>query len=84
MTQGPLQNTIDDFWRMVWEHRVSAIVMLCQLEENGKVERERERNDLSLLCHRNNQLNIGQQKNSLNMVTCLSRLLTKQTLGSIK
>ena len=43
MTQGPLQNTVDDFWRMVWEHRVSAIVMLCQLEENGKVERERER-----------------------------------------
>jgi len=32
-TQGPLQNTVDDFWRMMWEHRCSCIVMLCELEE---------------------------------------------------
>lgn len=37
MTQGPLTNTVDDFWRMVWEHRASAIVMLCSLVEDGKV-----------------------------------------------
>jgi netrin-G3 ligand len=36
LTQGPMSNTVDDFWRMVWETRVSAIVMLCQLHENGK------------------------------------------------
>ena len=37
-TQGPLQNTIVDFWRMIWEFRCSCIVMLCELEEEGKVK----------------------------------------------
>ena len=37
VTQGPLKDTVDDFWRMVWEHRASTIMMLCQLEEKGKV-----------------------------------------------
>jgi len=36
-TQGPLHNTIADFWRMVMEHDSSIIVMLSNLEEQGKV-----------------------------------------------
>ena len=40
MTQGPMESTVNDFWRMVWEHRVSAIVMLCSVEEKGKVKQK--------------------------------------------
>ena len=36
-TQGPMSNTVHDFWRMIWEFKSKAIVQLCQLEENGIV-----------------------------------------------
>ena len=36
-TQGPLQNTVEDFWRMMWEYQCGCIVMLCELEEDGQV-----------------------------------------------
>jgi hypothetical protein len=32
-----MSGTVTDFWRMVWEHRCSCIMMLCQCEEGGKV-----------------------------------------------
>lgn len=37
VTQGPLENTVNDFWRMVWEQGVTNIVMLCETTERGKV-----------------------------------------------
>lgn len=37
-TQGPLANTIVDFYRMLWQESVPVIVMITRLVENNKVE----------------------------------------------
>nr|XP_029132824.1 receptor-type tyrosine-protein phosphatase F-like isoform X2 [Labrus bergylta] len=39
-TQGPLQETLNDFWRMVWEQRTCTIVMMTRLEEKSRVKCE--------------------------------------------
>ncbi|XP_071820096.1 receptor-type tyrosine-protein phosphatase H-like isoform X3 [Apostichopus japonicus] len=36
--QGPLQNTEEDMWRMVWEQGASLIVMVTQLMEGNKIK----------------------------------------------
>uniref|UniRef100_F1L0F8 Tyrosine-protein phosphatase 10D n=1 Tax=Ascaris suum TaxID=6253 RepID=F1L0F8_ASCSU len=35
-TQGPLENTIGDFWRMIWQENIDLILMLCRVTEDGK------------------------------------------------
>ena len=40
VTQGPLANTIEDFWWLIWEYDVRNIVMLCQTIERGRIKCE--------------------------------------------
>ena len=35
-TQGPLPDTADDFWRMLWENKCATVVMLTKEREGGK------------------------------------------------
>nr|XP_057930087.1 protein tyrosine phosphatase receptor type Fa isoform X1 [Doryrhamphus excisus] len=37
-TQGPLPETLSDFWRLVWEQRTCTIVMMTRLEEKSRVK----------------------------------------------
>ena len=37
-TQGPIPASMNNFWTMVWNEMISVIVMLCGLEEHGRVK----------------------------------------------
>jgi netrin-G3 ligand len=37
-TQGPLPDTFNDFWRMIWEQTCVTIVMLTRLEERTRIK----------------------------------------------
>ncbi|KAK6641042.1 hypothetical protein RUM44_012741 [Polyplax serrata] len=36
--QGPMDNTVNEFWRMVWEQHLEMILMLTNLEEYSKTK----------------------------------------------
>lgn len=37
-TQGPLQETFSDFWRMCWELKTATIIMMTKLEERTRIK----------------------------------------------
>ncbi|KAJ1367811.1 hypothetical protein KIN20_028804 [Parelaphostrongylus tenuis] len=36
LAQAPLENTCNDFWQMIWEQKVPAVIMLNRMVENGR------------------------------------------------
>lgn len=36
-TQGPMLNTVSDFWEMVWQEEVPLIIMITELQEHKEV-----------------------------------------------
>ncbi|XP_055346079.1 receptor-type tyrosine-protein phosphatase delta-like [Paramacrobiotus metropolitanus] len=40
LTQAPMSNTLADFWCMVWDYNVRVLIMLTNLEENGRKKSE--------------------------------------------
>lgn len=36
--EGPMDNTVCDFWRMIWEQHLEMILMLTNLEEYSKTK----------------------------------------------
>ncbi|GFU29168.1 receptor-type tyrosine-protein phosphatase T [Nephila pilipes] len=40
-TQGPMADTISDFWLMIWNEKVTKIIMITNLVENGKCKCEK-------------------------------------------
>lgn len=43
VTQGPMENTVTEFWRMVWQEQASCIVMLTKTFDFIKVKGREER-----------------------------------------
>ncbi|XP_027203269.2 receptor-type tyrosine-protein phosphatase epsilon-like [Dermatophagoides pteronyssinus] len=40
-SQGPIDTTIEDFWRCIWQYKCQQLVMLTNLEESGRMKCEK-------------------------------------------
>ena len=43
LNAGPLPGTIADFWRMIWELKITTLIMLTETMEAGKVKKQSKR-----------------------------------------
>ena len=47
-TQAPLESTVDDLWRMIWENQSMAIIMLYDVQESSGSEEVRMKLDVRM------------------------------------
>ena len=38
--QGPMSNTVVDFWRMIWQEKAPIVVMITKLKEKNRVRQK--------------------------------------------
>ncbi len=71
VTQGPLEETVVDFWRLVWEQQVRVIFMLTDFAEAGIVRKiikmkRRTLHDSLLNTSRSSKLPLTNELNGIN------------------
>jgi protein tyrosine phosphatase len=80
-TQSPIESTVNDFWRMVWEHHVTVILMATHLIE-GDVPRCTQywpdNDSATLQCDNLEVKLLNQERNDFSIV---SRFHLKQNVG---
>lgn len=67
VTQGPMENTVTEFWRMVWQEQASCIVMLTKTFDFIRVKESRRKADFLQNKEKKNKIRIkyvGRKKNS--------------------
>ncbi|XP_057294079.1 receptor-type tyrosine-protein phosphatase S-like isoform X2 [Hydractinia symbiolongicarpus] len=81
-TQGPLENTCDDFWRMCWEQNVSSVVMLTGLEENGRIKCYQYWPEVGSICYGRMQVTLTESNYLPNYVVRSFSLLHSEYPGT--
>jgi hypothetical protein len=73
-----MQNTVDDFWRMIWEQQSKVVLMLTHLFENGVVSKwslgNETREDLLFVCCAGKMCGLSSSFRSLGLSPTLRRL----------